>query len=265
VWLIRGRAAYVRAVSTEERQALIIERTRQPDGVPERLAAQIGFLLEIDRMKTVLRRNPLVAAPRRENDAEHSWHLAMMALVLAEYAEQPVDTARVVELVLVHDLVEVYAGDTWIYDDAAVAGQAEREQRAADRLFPLLPGDQARRVREAWDEFEARQTPEARFAKALDRLQPMLLNFNTDGGTWRGPGVDADAVVRRTSVIADGSSTLWDYARSLLAQATARGDLAPGASGSGGNPEDPAGGNPEEPAGGNPEEPAGGNPEDRTR
>jgi putative hydrolase of HD superfamily len=208
-----------------ERESLLIERGEQPAGVPARLAAQLGFLLECDRLKTVLRRNPLVAQDRRENDAEHSWHLALMAVVLAEYAEPAVDVGRVVELVLVHDLVEIYAGDTWIHDPVATAGQAEREQRAAERLFPLLPADQARRLRERWDEFEARRTPEARFAKALDRLQPLLLNYNAGGGTWHNPGVTLDGVRARTSIIDDGAPQLWAYAERLLAAAVAHGQL----------------------------------------
>lgn len=210
---------------TDAGEPLLVDRTEQPAGVPDRLAAQIGFILEVDRLKTVLRRNPLVAQDRRENDAEHSWHLALMALVLAEYADEPVEVSRVLELVLVHDLVEIYAGDTWIHDLAALADQDEREQRAADRLFPLLPQDQAVRFREAWDEFEARRTPEARFAKALDRLQPMLLNFNAGGGTWLAPGVTAAAVTRRTSVIDDGAARLWSYARTLIDTAADRGYL----------------------------------------
>jgi 5'-deoxynucleotidase YfbR-like HD superfamily hydrolase len=208
---------------SDAEKSLLVDRVPQPEGVPERLVEQLRFIVEVDRLKTVLRRNPLVADERRENDAEHSWHLALMVLVLAEYADEPVDVAKTLALVLVHDLVEVYAGDTWIHDQAAVAGQAERERAAADRLFPLLPADQAHRFRALWDEFEARTTPEARFARAVDRFQPMLLNFNAEGGTWLFPGVTAEAVRARTRVMRDGASPLWDYAERLISLAAARG------------------------------------------
>lgn len=201
----------------------LLDPAEQPHDVAPRLAAQIAFIAEIDRLKTVLRLSPLLAADRRENDAEHSWHLALMVLVLAEYANEPIDVERTLKLVLVHDLVEIYAGDTCLFDDEAKKDQAEREQAAADRLFALLPQDQERAFHALWDEFEARETPEARFAKAMDRLQPLLLNFGNRGGTWRTPGV-TDAVVRdRTSVIGEGSRELWDYTQKLLELGTRRG------------------------------------------
>lgn len=201
----------------------LINRVKQPEGVPARLAAQIGFIVEVDQLKTVLRQSPLVAERRRENDAEHSWHLALMVPLLAEYADEPIDVGRTVELVLLHDLVEIYAGDTFLYDAAGQQDQQAREQTAADRLFALLPEDQCRRFRELWDEFEARQTAEARFAKAMDRLQPLLLNFNNCGGTWKTPGVTDADVRRRKSVIADASTELWDYARTLIELGAQRG------------------------------------------
>jgi len=208
--------------------ALLADRTPFPDGLSARLRDQFTFLIEIDQMKTVLRQSPLVAAERRENDAEHSWHLAMMVLVLAEYADEPVDVARTLELVLVHDLVEVYAGDTFIYDPAAVAGQRDRELAAADRLFALLPADQAARVRARWDEFEDRRTPEARFAKAMDRLQPMLLNWMARGGTWHSPGVTADDVRARKALISDASTVLGDAALRVIDEGERRGWVRPG-------------------------------------
>jgi putative hydrolase of HD superfamily len=189
---------------------------RQPVGTPERLSRQIEFIVEVDRLKTVLRQSPLLAAARRENDAEHSWHLALMVLVLAEYADEPIDAVRVLALVLVHDLVEIFAGDTPLYDDAGQLDQEAREAAAADRLFGLLPDDQAKVFRDLWDEFEARRTPEARFAKAMDRLQPLLLNYGNQGGTWRTPGVTEAVVLDRKSVIAGGSAELWQYAQTLI-------------------------------------------------
>jgi putative hydrolase of HD superfamily len=203
--------------------APLIDRNPLPPGVQERLGAQLSFLIEVDKLKTVLRQSPLAAVDRRENDAEHSWHLALMVTVLAEYSDQPVDVGRTLELVVVHDLVEIYAGDTPLYDDVGRQSQEWREQAAADRLFGLLPADQASRFRALWDEFEARITPEARFAKAMDRLQPLLLNWMAGGGTWRTPGVTADTVRARKSVIGDASVDLWEAARALIDEGERRG------------------------------------------
>ncbi|MFD0902423.1 HD domain-containing protein [Actinomadura sediminis] len=200
----------------------LIDRVPQPPDVPSRLAAQIAFIVEVDRLKTVLRRSVLVADDRRENDAEHSWHLALMVTVLAEYADEPIDVGRTLKLVLLHDLVEIYAGDTFLYDEEGAATQEAREREAADRLFALLPDDQCAGFRALWDEFEERRTPEARFAKAMDRLQPLLLNYNNKGGTWRTPGVTDADVRRRKSVIGDASADLWSYARTLIAEGTRR-------------------------------------------
>lgn len=210
------------AVSAQDRE-LLVEKSPLPDGVDERIRRQFTFLIEVDQLKAVLRQSPLASAPRRENDAEHSWHLAMMVVLLAEYSDEPLDVARTVELVLVHDLVEIYAGDTPLYDGTAAENQLEREVRAAEELFALLPGDQARRMRELWDEFEARRTPEARFAKAMDRLQPLLLNWMARGGTWRTPGVSADDVRRRKAVIGDASTALWQAGQRLIDEGQARG------------------------------------------
>ncbi|MFD3809054.1 HD family hydrolase [Streptomyces sp. NPDC058611] len=202
---------------------LLAASVRQPEGTPDRLRRQIEFVIEVDRLKNVFRQSPLLAADRKENDAEHSWHLALMTLVLAEHADEPVDTSKVLALVLVHDLVEIYAGDTFLYDTAGAADQDEREQRAADKLFALLPADQQEHFRALWDEFEARVTPEARFAKAMDRLQPLLLNFGNQGGTWRTPGVTEEIVLARKSVIKDASADLWEYAQSLIHAGADRG------------------------------------------
>ncbi|MFD4789211.1 HD family hydrolase [Streptomyces sp. NPDC058459] len=208
---------------SDENRHLLVDETPLPDGIEERLRAQLTFLVEVDRLKTVLRQSPLAAADRRENDAEHSWHLAMMVAVLAEHSDEPVDVGRTIELVLLHDLVEIYAGDTPLYDSAGGAGQREREEAAADELFHLLPDDQARRMRALWDEFEERATPEARFAKAMDRLQPLLLNWMARGGTWRTPGVTADDVRARKAVIGDASASPWTAGRHLIDEGERRG------------------------------------------
>jgi putative hydrolase of HD superfamily len=195
---------------------------------PDRLARQIAFILELDRLKTILRQTLLTDGSRRENSAEHSWHLALMAMVLAEHADTPLDVARVVAMLLIHDVVEIDAGDTFCYDTAGVLDQGERERLAADRLFGLLPPDQAAAMRALWEEFEARQTPEARFAVAMDRLQPLLHNLQTGGGTWQSHGIDLDRVLTRTRPIGDGSARLWAYVQHLLAGAVASGLLASG-------------------------------------
>lgn len=200
-----------------------------PDTIEDRLRQQLTFLVEVDRLKTVLRQSPLAAADRRENDAEHSWHLAMLVMVLAEYADEPIDIRRTLELVLLHDLVEIQAGDTPLYDSELGADQADRESVAADVLFALLPPDQAERFRALWDEFEARKTPEARFAKAMDRLQPLMLNWMAKGGTWQTPGVTADDVRSRKAVIGDASSALWTAGLELIDEGERRGWSRPGA------------------------------------
>lgn len=215
-------------MSRDDEPPLLAEASPLPEGIEGRLRQQLTFVIEADRLKTVLRRSPLAAARRRENSAEHSWHLALMAAILAEYADEPVDVGRVLQLVVVHDLVEIYAGDTFLYDDVLAATQRERESAAAGRLFGLLPDDQAAWMRALWEEFEARETAEARFAKAMDRLQPILLNWMTRGGTWRTPGVTAAAVRTRTGMIADGSAALWDVARALIEESERRGWARPG-------------------------------------
>jgi putative hydrolase of HD superfamily len=207
----------------KDTRSLLADKTPFPDDLDERLRQQFTFLVEVDRLKAILRQSPLVSVGRRENDAEHSWHLAMMVVILAEYSDEPIDLGHTVQLVLVHDLVEIYAGDTPLYDSAAGADQRHRELAAADQLFTLLPDDQARQLRILWDEFEERRSPEARFAKAMDRLQPLLLNWMARGGTWKTPGVTANDVRARKAVIGDASTALWKAGRRLIDEGEARG------------------------------------------
>jgi putative hydrolase of HD superfamily len=207
---------------------LLIDRSPFPDGLDERLRRQLTFLVEADRLKTVLRASPLAAADRRENDAEHSWHLALMVVLLAEHADEPIDVGRAVQLVVVHDLVEIYAGDSPVFDPAAVVGQQEREEAAADRLFALLPDDQASYVRGLWDEFEAGESPEARFCKAMDRLEPMLLNWLAHGGTWGMPGATEATVRRREAGVVAGSTSLGEFTGSIVDEGVRRGWIRPG-------------------------------------
>jgi putative hydrolase of HD superfamily len=199
-----------------------------PEASSARLAAQLAFVVEIDKLKHVLRQTDLMDGSRRENDAEHSWHLAVMALLLAEHAAEEADVGRVVRMVLVHDLVEIDAGDTFCYDDEGAKDKGEREQAAADRIFAMLPDDQAAEFRALWDEFEARETPDAKFAAAIDRLQPLLHNYHTQGAAWRRHGIVRSQVVSRNSHMAEGAPALWDYARRLIDEAVAKGYLAEG-------------------------------------
>ncbi|MEV4421783.1 HD domain-containing protein [Patulibacter sp. NPDC049589] len=209
-------------MSVPDPEPLLISRNPLPAAITGDLLAQLTFIVEVDRMKAVLRQSWVVAVDRPENDAEHSWHLALMAIVLAEHAREPVDVARVVELVVLHDLVEVYAGDAPLHDEAARAGQEERELAAAGRLYALLPDEQGARLRAAWDEFEAHVTPEARFARSMDRLQPLLLAWMT-GGKGREEGVTAASIRERLAIIADGSPDLWAAAEVLIDESERRG------------------------------------------
>ena len=192
----------------------------------DRLHAQLAFLLEIDRLKRILRRTSLVGGDRRENSAEHSWHLAVMAMVLAEHANEPVDMLHVLKMLLIHDIVEIDAGDTFAYDVQANQDKEAREQAAAERIFGLLPDDQCHELRALWEEFDARTTPEARFANAIDRLMPALQNYANGGGTWHAHGVDFAAVTRRLQPIGDGSDALWEYVAAMLDDAVERGLIA---------------------------------------
>jgi putative hydrolase of HD superfamily len=194
----------------------------------EPLDRQVGFVLEADRLKTVLRQSTLTDRSRRENSAEHSWHLALMALVLAEHAPPGTDLGKVMAMLVLHDLVEIDAGDLFQYAaQPQQARQAAAERAAADRLFPILPPPQAASLRALWDEFEERATAEAKFARALDRLQPMLINMVTEGGTWAAHDVTADQVLARVALIEDGSPSLGAYARDMIDSALDRGILAP--------------------------------------
>lgn len=193
----------------------------------KRLGTQLDFLREIDKLKGIERRTYLNDGSRHENSAEHSWHLALMAVVLQEHAAETVDLAKVIRMLLVHDIVEIDAGDTFCYDELGNRDKEEREQKAADRIFNLLPDDQSAEVRALWDEFEERSTPEARFATALDRMQPLLHNYSTRGGSWREHGITRRQVEERNHVIELGSPKLWSFAMSLLDEAEAEGFLAP--------------------------------------
>lgn len=195
----------------------------------DRLARQIEFIAECDKLKDIFRQTFTTQSRRAENDAEHSWHLCLCVIVLAEHANAPrLDVLHVLKMLIVHDLVEIDAGDTFAYDAAAMIDQHARECIAADRIFGLLPHDQAMEFRALWDEFEAQQTLEAKFALACDRFQPVLLNCRGRGGGWRKHGVTQDRVVARNARIAEGSRELWRYAERMIQNVVDSGDLPPG-------------------------------------
>lgn len=189
----------------------------------ERLLKQISFIIEIDKLKRVIRQTLLTDGKRQENSGEHSWHLALLAVVMQEYARDPIDLLRVLKMILVHDLVEIDAGDTYCYDEEGNKGKAEREQIAADRIFAILPREQAGELRLLWEEFEARKTPDARYAAALDRFQPLLTNYTTGGVMWRKHEIRQEQVYARNSPMADGAPTLWEYAAGMIRDAIAKG------------------------------------------
>jgi putative hydrolase of HD superfamily len=177
-------------------------------------------------MKNIYRQSVVIGGSKNENDAEHSWHLAMMAMLVSEYsAEEDIDMLKVIKLVLIHDLVEIDAGDTFCYDEKGYEDKDEREQKAADRLFNLLPEDQAREIMGLWREFEDVSTPEARFAACLDRLEPLILNYNTQGHTWQKPGVTSEKVRKRNALLKEYAPKLWDFANELIADSIRKGYL----------------------------------------
>ena len=194
----------------------------------ERLMRQIQFITEIDKMKQIYRKNVVIGTERNENDAEHSWHLAMMAILLSEYAADPeMDLLKVVKMVLIHDLVEIDAGDTFCYEEEGYKDKEEREKKAAKRLFNMLPTDQAQEILSLWREFEDLNTPEARFAACLDRFQPLILNYNTKGHTWQIPGVTKEDVFKRNSLLKENASELWKFAEELIEDSVRKGFLKP--------------------------------------
>ena len=182
----------------------------------ERLEKQMEFILEVDKVKKIVRQTYLSDASRKENDAEHSWHLALMAVLLKEYSNEEVDLAKVIPMVLIHDLVEIDAGDTYAYDEAGAKTKRERETKAADRIFGLLPSDQGTWLRELWEEFEAYETAEAKFAHVLDNAQPLLLNDASNGRSWAEHGVHKSQIYKRNEHTAEGSREIWEYMQQLI-------------------------------------------------
>lgn len=187
-----------------------------------RLDQQLRFTAEIDKMTSILRRTMLIDGSRRENDAEHSWHIAVMALIFEEYAAEPVNVSRAVKMCVVHDLIEIYAGDTFAYDAAGNADKAEREAAAADKLFAQLPSEQGAEIRSLWEEFDAMQTPDAKYAACMDRLQPFLHNTLTDGHTWVESGTARQSVEKRMAIIRDFMPEVYKWVEKNLDNAVAK-------------------------------------------
>lgn len=191
----------------------------------QRFQKQLDFILEADKEKTILRQTHLTGYLRQENDAEHAWHMAMMVYLLKEYANEEIDLAKTMMMALIHDIVEIDAGDTYAYDSAGKATQAERERQAADRIFGILPEDQGAELRSLFDEFEACQTPEARFVRAMDNLQPILLNDSNNGRDWRLHQVKASQVKKRQERTALGSTKIYEYIHELIEENRRKGNL----------------------------------------
>ena len=191
----------------------------------DNLLKQINFIKEIDKIKYIQRKTKLFNSDRPENDAEHSWHLALMTLVLAEHSDTPIDVLKVLKMVLIHDIVEIDAGDTFIYDTLKNHTNTVEELKAAMRIFGLLPKEQAEELIALWQEFEAGETNEAKFAKSMDRLEPLLQNTSNNGGTWREFGVDYQKVYDKKKVIRDSSATIWKYAENLIQESVVKGIL----------------------------------------
>ena len=193
----------------------------------ERFEKQLAFALEVDKEKNILRQTHLSDHGRRENDAEHAWHMALMIYLLREYADENFDVSRAMIMALIHDVVEIDAGDTYAYDTEGIATQKEREARAADRIFGLLPEDQNRELRAIFEEFEANETPEAHFAHAMDNIQPLILNHSNGGSDWREHGISVAQVMKRQSLTSLASQDLWEYTQALIEENFKKGSLKP--------------------------------------
>ena len=191
--------------------------------VNQRLLKDIEFIVELDKMKTILRQTSLIFEDRRENDAEHSWHIGIMAMILSEYSNEKIDVFKVIKMLLTHDLVEIYAGDTFCYDKKANESKRERELLAAEKIFGMLDEDKGQDLRSLWDEFEEGKTPEALFAASMDRLQPMLCNYNNDGGTWKKFKVGKEDIYKRIAPVKDSSDELWKFVEFMIEDSEKRG------------------------------------------
>ena len=194
----------------------------------EDLKKKLDFIMELDKIKNITRQTYISDGSRKENDAEHSWHLALMCFVLAENSNEPIDVLKTMKMVLMHDVIEIDAGDTYAYDAEGNKTKRARELKAAERIYAILPEEQAKEYRGLWDEFEAMETPEAKFANVLDKIQPLLLNDATNGIAWEEHGIKASQVLKRNARVHEGSEELWEYARALIQRNVDEGHLIDG-------------------------------------
>ncbi len=191
--------------------------------INEKLIKDIEFIVELDRMKSILRQTSLIGEDKREDDAQHSWHISVMAVVLSEYANEDIDVCKVIKMLLTHDLVELYAGDTFCYDKVGNQDKKQRELAAADKIYGMLDEEKGKELRKLWDEFEEMETPEALFAASMDRLQPMLNNYYNNGGTWRKFNVAQSDIYKRISPVKKSSDELWNFVEYMLEDAFEKG------------------------------------------
>ena len=191
----------------------------------ERLEQQMNFIMEVDKLKNIIRQNYISDGSRKEDDADHSWHLALMCVLLREYSNEEINLAKAMTMVLIHDIVEIDAGDTYAYDDEGNQSKAQRELAAADRIFHLLPGDQADHLRGLWDEFEEGITAEAKFASTLDKIQPLLLNAKSGGISWKEHKVKLSQIMKRNEKTKEGSDVLWDYELKVIQEQIEKGNI----------------------------------------
>ncbi|MCR2045229.1 HD domain-containing protein [Anaerosalibacter massiliensis] len=187
------------------------------------LAKEIKFIIELDKMKSIFRETSLINKSKRENDAEHSWHIAVMSMILSDYADEDINVHKVMKMLLVHDLVEIYAGDTFCYDEIGNMDKTKREKEAADKLFSMLPKDKEKEIRKLWDEFEEMETEESLFANCMDRFQPFLMNYYSGGGTWKKYNISKEQVLKRGEPIKKSSKKLWDFVESLIEDSVEKG------------------------------------------
>lgn len=192
------------------------ERYKSLEKMDDRLLKQMDFVMEVDKLKRIVRQSYISGASRKETDTDHSWSLAMMAFLLSEHANEKIDVLKTIKMVLIHDIVEIDAGDTYAYDENGNKTKRERELKAADRIFNILPDDQAAELRSLWNEFEANETKEARFAKTLDNIQPLMLNDITDGLAWREHEVRSEQIMKRNKATKDGSQKIWDFGKNII-------------------------------------------------
>lgn len=191
--------------------------------VSKRLLKDMDFIVEIDKMKTILRQTSLIDKEEREDDAQHSWHISLMAVILEEYSNEKIDILKVIKMLLIHDLVELYAGDTFCYDVEGNAGKRERELKAADKIYGMLDKGKGEELRSLWDEFEAMESPEALFAASMDRIQPMLNNYYNDGGTWKEYEIEKEDIYKRIRPVEKTSDELWKFMKHIIESAQEKG------------------------------------------